>query len=737
MRKSTKKGFTIVELVIVIAVIAILAAVLIPTFTGIIRKARESTDIQLIRNLNTAVATAKALDGKNATMHEAVADAFDAGYDLDKIKASAKNNRIVWDSVNDVFCYYDADEDDIKYLPEQEIGEDIPDDQYWIISDATSNKYSTYLNNGFTVPTDGVVTTTVGLDVGNVKGIKEIRYENLGDGKNVIFRTYGGTLYINAPKDTVSHYGASEVIDITAVDTASFHEFGSVGYTKIAAGRYVAEATAEINTLVATAVQGVALETKTAAITQVVTPIVAEGAPKLQLVVADGAAADVAAKLEEVAVVEIDTSNSEELANIQAGATLFVCGSGTKDNPYLIATKEHMQNIGKKADTYSYYQVIAEEIDCSNWTSVSLNGNFDGNGVVLNNLSDALFEVVDGDSVLLENFTINANISVSGGVGAVVNDSDTLNLTIDSVDVHGVIIGASWVTPYVEFGPGPTKAWNLTIKNSISDAKLVATSGMASGFVGHPYNDVSNGSLQGLSVITIIDSAYIGNMSVTGDVASAGNYNFKYFTINGNDNRITTKYSAAFIDELGFNPEGTLYAVPTNDATYPVINNADGSKTFFGGNYGKNLVDRYKKDNVLSLSTAAQTALPANVGDAFTITKVSGASKAVVSLQIAPNEADNEGSYLGTYMTEEIDVSSVAVGGTFASNEVKYFEININSGVTSETGLSGNIFNVVNSFYGKNAHNGATVRIVQFDANGNVLNVTSIQIAAPHLHEAE
>lgn len=46
MKKMNKKGFTIVELVIVIAVIAILAAVLIPTFTGIIKKAQDSAVIQ-------------------------------------------------------------------------------------------------------------------------------------------------------------------------------------------------------------------------------------------------------------------------------------------------------------------------------------------------------------------------------------------------------------------------------------------------------------------------------------------------------------------------------------------------------------------------------------------------------------------------------------------------------------------------------------------------------------------
>ena len=44
--KNNKKGFTIVELVVVIAVIAILAAVLIPTFSSITNSARESAAMQ-------------------------------------------------------------------------------------------------------------------------------------------------------------------------------------------------------------------------------------------------------------------------------------------------------------------------------------------------------------------------------------------------------------------------------------------------------------------------------------------------------------------------------------------------------------------------------------------------------------------------------------------------------------------------------------------------------------------
>lgn len=54
MRKNNRKGFTIVELVIVIAVIAILAGVLIPTFGGMIKKAEQSAALQEAKNAYTA-----------------------------------------------------------------------------------------------------------------------------------------------------------------------------------------------------------------------------------------------------------------------------------------------------------------------------------------------------------------------------------------------------------------------------------------------------------------------------------------------------------------------------------------------------------------------------------------------------------------------------------------------------------------------------------------------------------
>ena len=56
--KNTRKGFTITELVIVIAVIAILAAVLIPTFSSIIQKANHSAVLQEAKNLHTTYISA-------------------------------------------------------------------------------------------------------------------------------------------------------------------------------------------------------------------------------------------------------------------------------------------------------------------------------------------------------------------------------------------------------------------------------------------------------------------------------------------------------------------------------------------------------------------------------------------------------------------------------------------------------------------------------------------------------
>ncbi len=51
MKKMNKKGFTLIEMLVVVAIIAILAAILIPTATAATTKAKQAADVASIRGL--------------------------------------------------------------------------------------------------------------------------------------------------------------------------------------------------------------------------------------------------------------------------------------------------------------------------------------------------------------------------------------------------------------------------------------------------------------------------------------------------------------------------------------------------------------------------------------------------------------------------------------------------------------------------------------------------------------
>ncbi|MGN1234820.1 MAG: Tfp pilus assembly protein FimT/FimU, partial [Christensenellaceae bacterium] len=223
-----------------IAVVAILMAVLIPTFVSLVKKANVSSDTQLVRNLNTALK----IDGtEHKTMTEALAAAEDSGFDVAKISAKVSENEILWDSVNDCFVYMEEGKSEPTYIPESK-KENAEDYQLWQIVDAVpaseNQKYSVYLSG--TDYTEAVAVS-VGFDAGKNTGIPSVSYINSGEAQNVVIRTNGGTLTVNAPNDTVNHYSVINVVEITDIASADcYHEYGTVkGTINLAKGKVVLE----------------------------------------------------------------------------------------------------------------------------------------------------------------------------------------------------------------------------------------------------------------------------------------------------------------------------------------------------------------------------------------------------------------------------------------------------------------------------------------------------------------
>lgn len=66
-RCGESKGFTLVELVVVIAILGILAAVAVPSYSGYVSKAKEAGDMQILSSVATAVQGSAAGDDLEVT----------------------------------------------------------------------------------------------------------------------------------------------------------------------------------------------------------------------------------------------------------------------------------------------------------------------------------------------------------------------------------------------------------------------------------------------------------------------------------------------------------------------------------------------------------------------------------------------------------------------------------------------------------------------------------------------
>ena len=152
-------------------------------------------------------------------------------------EAQLKSERIVWNAAQDKFYYEEevAAADRYKYFKAYDA---MPVVQNW----------SVYATSSWTSG-NAVSLKGIGFDVGSKKdSITSVSY--VGESAPRINRIYTNSastnITINAPLDTVQHYGVAGILDIQAVAGSSYHEFGKVAFVEISKGRIALEKNSEV-----------------------------------------------------------------------------------------------------------------------------------------------------------------------------------------------------------------------------------------------------------------------------------------------------------------------------------------------------------------------------------------------------------------------------------------------------------------------------------------------------------
>ena len=235
-----QKGFTLVELVVVIAIIAVLTAILIPTIGCFVEEAKETKDMTTVKILNTVLVEDEAKNGKPELFRDALKVVEEKGYNIEKLTPLSTGD-ILWDSKNNRFALY---KDGTPVYRDNTTAECAAVD-FWTVATAKrglSEKYSNYLKSGETFTFPEKIYT--GLDVGEHNEISVINYavkEGRTVGQTVTIYANGGTLTINAPIDTVNRYGYCDLLDVQNANTQSLHEYGSSAMVVIKSGRVIFE----------------------------------------------------------------------------------------------------------------------------------------------------------------------------------------------------------------------------------------------------------------------------------------------------------------------------------------------------------------------------------------------------------------------------------------------------------------------------------------------------------------
>lgn len=543
IRSALKRGFTIMELVIVIAVIAVLAAVLIPTFANIIQRANESNDISLARNMNTLLATEQ-IGGESPSSMEDVMQILDEnGYGLDNLNPTADGNMFIWNSEDNRLVYVDSD-GNVLYSENSKYTTivDLSATSYLTVSNeeeidkwvdlAGAKGIAIYLENDITLAENKTFDKPVSIDTGANSLTGTVTFKDV----NGTFELDGtlDSVVINSPDAEVYNYSNVTNMTIGAVASSSYHEYGYVENLTVSAtnaSNVVIESTGMVVNLTNSS--------STATVTN-------------------------KGYIEEI--VSTSTGNVTNDGGYVATANDKLTGNNNTAYTYTISSYEDLASFRDKVNAGNEFEGLTVSLEADinltgrAWTPIAnyyrkylteekgegtayaFKGTFDGNGHTITGLSNfgftidakaagtnsttpegyeeysyGFFGLVQGATLKDLNF-VNVDIDLpliddkyyADSVGAIVGYAE--GLTLSNCTVSGTINGSgdaiSGLVGRCYFG-------TVTIEDCVNNADVTG-GGRASGIVG--YFD----KLDTESTISFISNTNNGDITCTGEYRTAG-----------------------------------------------------------------------------------------------------------------------------------------------------------------------------------------------------------------------
>lgn len=239
MKRKGLKGFTLVELLVTVSILATLTTVSVVSYVSFTNKAKVSNDISLVTQLNNYLKADGVLESKPRMPSQVLERLSESGVDIDLIRASAKGHQILWNQETNTFVLMNREE--------LVFGE--PASQacyYWkfIEEKEEHSPYSLYLK-GTTF--SGELEIQAGLDVGENDHLEKVYYlQEQEEQKDIVIRTtennYESALVVKGPLDTISHYGNLASLHIESIANDCYHEFGKIlGEVRIDEGKFILE----------------------------------------------------------------------------------------------------------------------------------------------------------------------------------------------------------------------------------------------------------------------------------------------------------------------------------------------------------------------------------------------------------------------------------------------------------------------------------------------------------------